>query len=71
MEEPKGESMMYADSTGSHTNASYRAKAQFEKGWAEISMLLILDNDKWLVNSFNITSPVLAPFEAEIKALPR
>lgn len=69
MEEPVGESMMHADSSGTHIGGSYKVKAQFEKGWAEISMVLIFENDKWLVNSFNINSPLLGPFEAEMKAV--
>lgn len=67
VEEPVGESILHVDSSGINTSASYRAKAQFEKGWAEISMVLVFENDRWLVTRFNINSPLLGPFETEIR----
>jgi hypothetical protein len=61
-ESPKGQSLMSVTSQNGKTiTAKYDTKAQFEKGEATITMVLIKHGDHWQIGSFNVNSPQLAP----------
>jgi UDP-N-acetylmuramyl tripeptide synthase len=49
---------------GKQITAKYTAKAQFEKGEATITLVLIKHGDQWQIGGFHVDSPqVVAPFK--------
>jgi len=58
----QGQSLMSVTSQNGKTiSAKYSAKAQFEKGQAEIALALIKYGDQWQIRGFEVTSPQLVP----------
>ena len=53
--------MSVTSQNGKTISAKYSAKAQFEKGQAEIALALIKHGDQWQIRGFEVTSPQLVP----------
>jgi hypothetical protein len=61
-EETKGGSVMGVTSeSGKTISAKYTAKAQFEKGEAEIVLALIKLGDQWQISGLEVISPQFMP----------
>jgi len=56
-----GDATVHRNDTGAETiYAKYLAKADFEKGDADITMTLVLEDGKWKINQFFVDSSVFS-----------
>jgi hypothetical protein len=53
-----GQSVMTVG-TNAGTRANYSGKGHFQKGDADIQLMLIKDGDTWMIEGFHVNSPVL------------
>ena len=61
-EPAQGQALMSATTqTGKMISAQYTAKATFQKGEAEIKVVLIKHGNEWQILNFHVDSPALVP----------
>ena len=57
--EPEGSSLMsYTTEAGKQITAKYVIPCSFENGEADIQILLIMEEDQWLISGFHVDSPI-------------
>jgi hypothetical protein len=55
----KGQALMSYANSQSVTSAEYVARAHFQKGDAEVTVMLVKSGDAWTIEGFHVSSPAL------------